>query len=113
MAGKYDFTIYQGATFSKVFTWRDSSKNLINLTGYTAVMYIKEDLDSTTKLLTSEGTSPTITLTLGGVLGTITAAITAAVTGALSFDKAIYVLELTLSGTTKRLLEGEVKLSRR
>ncbi len=114
MAGKYDFPILQGEDFSKVFTWKDSAHSPVDITSYTAVMYIKENVDSTTYLATSEGGSPTIGIALGGSLGTITVTMTKANTLLLSFDTAIYVLELTDgSSKTRRLLEGEVKLSRR
>lgn len=111
-AAKYDFTIEQGATFSKTFTWKDSTKTAVNLTGYTARMSIKLTKDDTTaiKSLLSTGTSPNITL--GGVAGTIIVAMTATETAALNFDKALYDLEMVNGVTITRLLEGDITLSK-
>lgn len=111
-AGKYDILIEQGATFQEVYTLRDVNKALINLTGYTGEMQIRETVDSTSTLASSTGTSPTITVTLGGAAGTITVSMTSAATAALSFDKAVYDLEITLGSVVTRLLEGVVTLSR-
>lgn len=111
-AGRYDLTIEQGATYSKTLTWKDSNKAAINLTSYTARMQIRETKESTTTLATSEGTSPSIVITLGGALGTILITMTAAITAAFTFDTAVYDLEMILSGAVTRLLEGDVFLSK-
>ena len=111
-AGRYDFTIEQGATFSRVVTWKDAAGTPINLTSYTAAMQIRETKDASSAIATSAGISPTITLTLGGAAGTITISISATVTAAFTFETAYYDLELTLSGVVTRLLEGIVTLDK-
>lgn len=107
--GNYDFKIYQGATFSRVITWKDESGALVDLTGYSARMQIRKkiDGDSIIELTTSNGR-----ITLGGAAGTITLNISATDTAAL-LSNGVYDLELVASGNiVTRLLEGSVTLSR-
>lgn len=111
-AAEYNFTIEQGATFSKVITWSDSNGALIDLTSYTAAMKARVNKSDSATVIISSGGSQNLTITLGGALGTITLAMTAAQTAALSFDKAYYDLELTLSGTVTRLLKGIITLDK-
>lgn len=113
-AGVYDLYIEQGATYSRVVTWKDQYKVPLSLVGYTMEMQIREKFDSASVIATSAGTSPTITLTSGGVAGTITITIAKSVTASFSFESAVYDLELTKTsdGTVIRLLEGEVFLSK-
>lgn len=108
-AAEYNFTIEQGATFSKVVTWYDSTGALVNLTSYTAAMKAKVNKDDSTSVIDS-GTN--LTITLGGALGTITLTMTASQTAALTFHSAYYDLELTLSGTVTRLLKGIINLDK-
>lgn len=105
-AGKYDLTIEQGATLAQVFTWRDSSDALVNLTGYTARCQVRRTLSDPDTLLSL--TTENSGITLGGVLGTIQLNATAAVTALLS-GKGVYDLELISGGgTVTRLIEGGV-----
>ena len=106
MAGKYDFTIEQGATFKRTVTWRDANDALVNLTGATAKMQIKDRGVLVKELTNVAG------LTLGGALGTIQIAITAADTTLFDFDSADYDLEVTISGEVTRLLKGKVTLDK-
>lgn len=107
MAGTYNFTIEQGADFTRTFTWKDSAGALINLTGYTARMKIKTGATTIVSLTEVSG------ITLGGAAGTIVVAINAAATAAYTFSKAVYDLELVSGGgVVTRLLEGKVLLSR-
>ena len=110
-AGTYDFTIEQGATFSRVLTWRDDAGALVNLTGYTARMHLRTSITAVDP--------PALTLTdansriiLGGAAGTITLALTATETAALGTPGAastfVYDLELVSGATVTRLLEGTV-----
>jgi hypothetical protein len=113
-AGRYDLLVEQGATYTRIFTWKDSAKVVISNVGYTAAMQIRDTVDSTTVIATSAGVSPTIEITLGGLTGTIQIRITAAVTAAFTFDTAVYDLTMTapITGIVTRLLEGEVKLNK-
>lgn len=109
-AGKLNLIIEQGATFDEVLTWKDANDDPINLTNYTARMSIKDDYDGA-ELLSL--TTANQRLVLGGAAGTITFNVSATDTAALTFDEAIYDLELEDSGgVVERLVEGNVKLNR-
>lgn len=106
-AGNYTVTIEQGATLGLTLTWSDESNALVNLTGYTARMQIREQLDSATPFITL--TTENGGITLGGVAGTITLNMTATATAALTQTSGVYDLELVSSGgVVTRLLEGLV-----
>lgn len=105
-AGKYNFTIEQGTTFSRTFTWKDSSNTAINLTGYSAKLQIKDSKGSVLVALTNGAG-----ITLGGSAGTIAVRIDATTTTGFTFSSAKYDLKLTdASGSPTRLLEGVVIL---
>lgn len=109
--GSYSFTIYQGATFSRVLTWKDEAGTLINLTGFTARMHIRTSKDAAAPFVTL--TTENGGITLGGALGTITLAIAAAATAILSEESGVYDLELVSgTGVVTRLLEGAVTVSK-
>lgn len=108
MAGKYNITIEQGATYTKTFTWKDSDGNAVDLTGYSGRMHIRENYKTEDVLLDVEPY-----MTLGGAAGTISITISDDITSALTFDSAVYDLELEDSdGVVTRLLEGSVTLSK-
>jgi len=107
---KLNLTIFQGATFAKVLTWQvGSPPTAVNLTGYTARMMVRATVDATAVLLTL--TTENGGITLGGSAGTITLAITATATAALSFDTAVYDIELISGATVTRIVNGNIKLS--
>jgi len=116
-AGKYDFTIEQGADFIRRITWKQPNGTPVDLTDYSASMKIKLSPKYSDHILwlTSNTTPPNPGgITLGGSGGTIDILITASQTRALDFDEAMYDLELenVVSGRVTRLLEGRVTLSR-
>lgn len=81
-----------------------------DLTGYTARMHIREEIDSDTPIL--ELTSDAGDITISPADGQITVTITDDVTATLDFELAVYDLEIE-DGTgdvTTRLIEGEVEL---
>ncbi len=100
----------QGETFTRVITWEDSSGALVNLTGYTAKLQLR---DTQTNTVIDEFTEST-GLALGGVLGTITWTMTATETGLLPVGSVAYDLRLT-SGTSivTYLLAGHVAVQKR
>lgn len=113
-AGKYNFTIEQGAKFSRVLTWKDSAGNLINLTGYTAEMIIKSDKPRPQQVIALSTTPDEHGngITLGGADGTITILIKTVTTTEMKFTEGDYNLDLTdASAEVTRLLEGAVSLS--
>ncbi|KKN51475.1 hypothetical protein LCGC14_0622160 [marine sediment metagenome] len=115
MSARVDFiddaAIEQGATFSKVVTYRDSAGDLVDLTSYTLRMTIRNKVGGTV-IATSTGGTPTITLTNGGVAGTITITITGANTTTLNFVRAVYDLEIVLGAVITRLMRGIVELDK-
>jgi len=67
-AGTLDFTIEQGATFNLLLTWKINNV-AVNLTGYTARLQARVDVEDTETILSL--TTANGGITLGGVLGTI------------------------------------------
>lgn len=109
-AGIYDITIEQGATFTLSLTWKDSTGNPVNLTGYSARMQVRTSYEAEDTLvsLTSSGGD----IVLGGALGTIIITIAASATQTLQLDEAVYDLELVNGATVTRLLQGRATVSR-
>lgn len=103
-AGIYNITAEQGATFTRVITWRDFAGDLIDLTGYTARMQVRNDYTSSTTVLSL--TTENGQITLGGALGTVTLLVSATDMSALSALNFIYDLEMVNGGTVTRLVEG-------
>ena len=124
-AGNYSFTIEQGATTDFEITYKDSSNNPVDLSGYTARMQLRPSIGSDTVILTlSSSLGPCGTgLNLSGSNGTTPLAsgsigvfISAISSSQLSFESAQYDLEIA-SGSgncavVTRLLKGSVKLSK-
>ena len=67
LAATYGFTADKGATFTQVIKWKDANQNLINLSGYTAELVIREKTTATNVVLTLSTTNGRITL--GGAAG--------------------------------------------
>jgi hypothetical protein len=107
--GKYDITIYQGATYDVTFTWKDESDTEVNLTGYSARLKARESIDSSSAFISLTSGSG---ITLGGTAGTIRVLISATDTAALT-QSGVYDLELESgAGVVTRLLEGNLVLSK-
>jgi hypothetical protein len=108
-AGILDFTIEQGATFNLLLTWKINGTP-VNLTGYTARLAARVDVEDTEVILsltTSNGG-----ITLGGSAGTIRLDQTAAQTTLLPAGTYVYDLELIAPNTTvTRLVQGELLIS--
>ncbi len=87
-AGKQDFIIEQGGTWSRVLTWKIAGGNPVDLTGYTARMQLRLTPEDPTIILEFNTTAgPTMgTIVLGGVAGTITLNLTPAQTAGLKYD---------------------------
>ncbi len=111
-AGTYNFTIEQGARFSKRIEWKDAADDLVPLTGLAARMHLRPKVDSATVLLEMTTDNGRITLTDPGI---IEWALGADVTADLDFSSAVYDLEIydPLDDTVvDRLLEGKVTLKK-
>lgn len=104
-AGIYNIVADQGATLSRVITWRDSARNAYNLTGYTARMHVRATVEASTTIL--ELTTANGRITLGGATGQITLTVSATDMAALTPGKYVYDLEIVSpSGTVSRLVQG-------
>lgn len=110
MAGKLNIEIEQGATFTKTFVWKDDNGDARDLTGYSAEIQFRETKDSASSIYDSDANSD---ISLGTTDGTITWTISAPDTASMSFDRALWALELNDgSGVITRLLEGWVDLNK-
>ena len=127
-AGKYSFTIEQGSTLDFEIQYKDSNNNPVDLAGYQARMQIRENISSTSTIselsssLGADGTG--LNLSGSGGLsankpvssGSIGVYMSHATSSNLSFENAVYDLEI-VSGSgnaavVSRILEGSVKLSK-
>lgn len=110
-AGIYNFTIEQGATFTRDFVYRDSNNAVVNLSGYTARMQIRPSKDSDTVLVEATTANGRLVLTPGQ--GKITLTLSATETDAAGFDVGVYDLEIeSSSGVVTRMIEGSVIFSK-
>lgn len=102
VAGKYNLVLERGANEAKVFTYKDSSGVAVNLTGYTASTIFLDKAGGTTLLTLTDSSG----IALGGAAGTITHSFSLAQVAALP-QKGVFRTKLTLSGVTKRIVQGE------
>lgn len=102
--------INQGSTFNRAFTWKDENAVAINLTGFSAKMQFRFNVNS--KVVLAELSTLNGKIVLGGVLGTIELIIPALETTNFNWTKAIYDLELQSStGEVFRVISGNVVVS--
>lgn len=110
LAGQYDITIQQGATFQLPLVWKDGDGLPVNITGYTARMQVRRTHGSDTAALSL--TSAGGDIVLGGVAGTIDITASATATAAITFRSGVYDVELEDgSGVVTRLIEGNVDVT--
>lgn len=103
-AGPYDFELDQGASWSTVVAYQDSSGNPINLTGWAAAMQIR---------LFKAASDPLVAATcvIDGTAGTVTLSLTRAQTAALPAKTPLFYDVLITNGTQGiRLIEGQITL---
>ena len=120
-AGRYSFTIEQGATTNLQINWTDSSGSAIDLTGYHSRMQIRPGVESYVVFLSlsssleSDGTGINLSGSNGETplqSGSLAIYISADSTEDLNFNEAYYDLEMVNGSEVTRLLEGKVKLSK-
>ena len=124
-AGKYSFTIEQGATLQFEIQYKDSTNTAIDLSTYNGRMQVRPTVGSSdvylslTSDLQSDGTGLNFSGSNGTTppqSGSIGIYISAVTSSNLDFSEAYYDLEIyTGSGVSEyvvRLLEGKVKLSK-
>lgn len=110
--GAYSTNCSRGESFARTVTYRDSTGALVNLTGYTAKLQIRQRTnDADPALLTLTEASG---LTLGGAAGTIVWAMTPTQTTALPIGALVYDLRLTSgTGVVTFLLAGNLRVQER
>ena len=115
-AGQYNFTIEQGATLKKQFTYKDSAGTVVDLNGYEARLQIRSSIESSDEIANLDNDSLgglTILPTTGSeASGTIELHIHHASSSLYSFDQAVYDLEIQTGSIVTRLLQGRIKLSK-
>lgn len=114
-AGRYDFVIEQGATFSRQVTWQNEDGSAVNLTGYTLSGSVRKKTSDAKQLIDF-----TITV-VNAASGIFTFSLTAAQTGALpatygqTSEKellpCVYDIEAASGSTVYRVLEGVANIS--
>jgi hypothetical protein len=117
--GAYSFTLYQGSTFERTFTWLQSDGvTPVDLTGCSA----RAQGRSAGHSKVAPGGDPYFNLTdeadggltLGGVAGTIRMVISAELSSTLTFKLCEWDLEIEFPGgdppVVQRLLEGKITM---
>lgn len=110
MAGQKNWDVDQDTTFRFEVLYRDPDDQVINLTGATAKMQVR---DSTAQKLAFTLTAPSGGIVIDGNLGKVTVTMTPTQTKKLFYPKAIYDLIIIDSNSIKtKLLGGYITLSR-
>lgn len=118
-AARYDFIpndegspfIEQGASFNVPLVWKDSNGVLVNMTGYTARMHVREAIDDPVILM--ELTTQNGRIAIDAPTGTIRLLLSATETAAITWVRGVYDLELVdPAGVVTRLLQGQLRVSK-
>lgn len=113
----YNTTIERGSTFQLTVTYKDASGTVVNLTGWTFRMQVRESQNAATTVLTSEGGSPTIAIDeTNKATGVLVFSVTPTNTTAISpstLTTAYYDIEIqkTSTGEVRRILQGKLNIS--
>lgn len=114
-AAPLDLTIEQGTRFNVLLELlEDDEVTPIDITGYGARMDIRPELDSPDSEIILTLNTDNGLLIVNGPAGTVTMDVPASVTTGLTFECAVYDLELVLLADpdqTERLVQGDVALS--
>jgi hypothetical protein len=109
-AGTEDLVIEQGTEFLLPLVYTDSNGTPVDLTGWTAAMMIRRNIEDAVPLVSLSSNSQGIVL--GGASGSITITIDEATTSQLAGGAAYYDLKLIDSlGKPDRLIQGKVIIS--
>lgn len=113
-AGKHNFTIEQGTTTVYTLVYKYPNGNPIDLTGYSAQLQIRPTYADFTEVkyltLSSSLDADGSGLIINAASGSIKIFISANKTDSLTFDDALYDLELYSGSYVSRLLEGKFKI---
>ena len=109
-AGVYNFTVEQGATWSRDLTIKNPDNTVMNLTGYSARMQVRKDVDASSPLVELSTTNGQIVIT--PLLGKLTLSLSATQTASLS-KGGVYDLEIVSGGgEVTRVIEGQFILKK-
>ena len=110
-AGRYNFEIEEGATFTRTITYTDNEDTAIDLAGSTVRMQIRDNYAAADAVISLS--TPNTGITLSNETGKFTITMTATQTESLGIKQGVYDIEVEYSnGTVERILEGRVKISR-
>lgn len=101
----------QGSTFQRIIEIKDVDGVVFPLTGYTARMQIRRDVDSTSSLM--ELTTANGRIVITAALGVITITLTPDLTATLT-RSGVYDLEImrTATGDVYKVVRGEFRLEK-
>jgi len=108
-AGLYNFTIDQGSNWNLNVIYKDANGAVINLTGYTAAMQLRQNYNSDSAELTLTTSNGGIVIT--GAQGKLVLSATAAQTGGLDAGYYVYDLEIASGGVVTRLFQGQITVA--
>jgi hypothetical protein len=114
-AGRYNFVIEQGTTFTLALQYKDSNNTPIDLTGYSGRMQIRPSIGSPTAYLClsssiqADGTGITFPTPASGSINLFISAVSSS---QLTFNQGVYDLEITSGSVVTRLIQGNVQLSK-
>lgn len=107
---RVDIMIQQGAEFVLNIQARNNDQTVMNLTGYSAMMQVRETVSSADVLL--EASTDEGSITINGPGGIVMVSIGSDITEALDWSSGVYDLEVYTGPTNvKRLIEGNASLS--
>lgn len=105
-AGIYNFTLEQGATFTRQITWQDSAGAGIDITNYTLAGKIRRRASDQNELISFTLTKVT------AASGIFTFSLTATQTATLPAGvECVYDIEATTGSTVYRVLQGTCTIS--
>lgn len=105
-SGLYNITADQGATFSRVISWKTPAKKPIDITGYTGRMHVRKTIESedTVLVLTTENGR----ISIAGPTGDVHLLVSS--DDMTEIQEGLYVYDLEIiapvSGTVERLVQG-------
>lgn len=104
-----NFTLFQGSTFEKEITWKDSAGTIIPISGYSARMQIRKSYDSVSFL--SELTVLNGKVTVDSLNNKFILSIPDSETS--TFTPGVYVYDfetISPTGKVKKLLKGKITI---
>jgi len=107
---KHDITVQQGAKFVLSIAAQNADKSVMNLSGYTGRMQIRDAAGGASTYL--DATSANGMIAVNGPAGVVTVTVGADVTDPMTWKNGVYDLEVTNGATNViRLAEGFASFS--